>query len=54
MTEVRCIRPIGSYEVGDIVDITDGVLITVDSVAGAIISKDLGEAKEYFSLLTMR
>lgn len=45
MIEVRCIRPIGSYEVGDIVDITDGVLITVDGVAGAIISKDLGEGE---------
>ena len=43
MVNVRCIKAVGSYEVGDIVDIENGVAITIDGIAGAIISKDLGD-----------
>ena len=43
MINVRCIKAVGSYEVGDIVDIEGGVAITIDGVSGAIISKDLGD-----------
>jgi len=43
MIEVRCIKPIGGFEINDIVDIENGVLMTVNGVAGALIAKDLGE-----------
>jgi hypothetical protein len=43
MINVRCIKAVGSYDVGDIVDIDGGVAITIDGVSGAIISKDLGD-----------
>jgi hypothetical protein len=43
MVQVRCIKAIGSFDVGDIVDIENGVADTINGVAGAIISKDLGD-----------
>ncbi len=46
MIEVRCIKAISGYEVDDIIDVTDGVLLTVDGVSGALIAKDLGEGNK--------
>jgi hypothetical protein len=43
MVNVRCIRAVSGFEVGDIIDIEDGVLATIEGVDGAIVSKDLGE-----------
>jgi hypothetical protein len=43
MVQVRCIKAVGSFDVGDIVDIENGVADTINGVSGAIISKDLGD-----------
>jgi len=43
MVEVRCIKAINTYDVNDVIDITDGLAFTYEGVSGALISKDFGE-----------